>query len=282
MSNSDHSGRFRHIKDEPARVGYIFIDIDDPFCAWAAVRGVLTPAKYAGASIVPLSAWSVSLLTSKREGQAAREVELERVRAERYPELPSRFSAIFYFPDLTSAELAAAKWSLPKMRLSNRAEIGIDPLLPANRFDSNWITHPELQRDFSNWVDLYWQGSPAPDYDPIWESVIDEPVAIWTIELRNKAVEIVERNFPDAMAWLEIARAGAASGSSLGNIVAQAHMMPGRILIRYLMDVRDANNPDVLETLRQNIANPHVIARNEAKGFDTMPDFSARSFIVDL
>jgi hypothetical protein len=58
--------------------------------------------------------------------------------------------------------------------------------------------------------------------------------------------------------------------------------MPGRILIRYLMDARDANNPEVLEILRQNIANPHVIARNEAKGFDTMPDFSARSFVIDF
>jgi hypothetical protein len=98
------------------------------------------------------------------------------------------------------------------------------------------------------------------------------------MELRNAAVKVVEAHWPDSLYFLEIGRACAQAGSSLGNLSARWSIHPQGLAISYVMDMRDANDPEVLQAM--NIVNHAVIAKNAEKGWDAVPDLTSRFFVL--
>jgi hypothetical protein len=268
---------------------WAFLNIRNPLCAWATYRGaLLTPPKSSG----HISVWYASVL--KKEGARSLRIEtiLERCRAQHYPLHLSRLRGMFCFRDIASAEKALA-WGA-HFKASNLAELSTWRAKgTSGPYDARWIGHADTLEDdalnFGEWPHLYWSGEPAPDGPPIWESLIEGELNVLGTDIRERAYALIKKFFPDSLMLLEISRLAAWVGSTLGNVAAFL-LKPENSHVRctYLMDMRDANRPILLEGIdrlkRQghpiNWADmkEHLEAGNFGKTMDLRPlDFTVES-----
>jgi len=77
--------------------------------------------------------------------------------------------------------------------------------------------------------------------------------------LREQAYAAMKRHFPNSLMFLEIARQAAWVGSDLGNICAWLGQDGDELALKYLMDMQDAQNPDILGRLVRLQKNGHPI-----------------------
>lgn len=252
---------------------YAFLDIQNPVCAWCVYRGVLIAADQHDRRGV-ISAWSASLLRSAGPERLHREFALEIARQTLFPEQVSRLSGMYCFADMRSAERAAVSWG-GHFHSAYLAELHLEGSLLASRFDANWISD-----DLSDpsWVVRYWQGEPCPAAKPIWEMVFDGRMVVLGTALREKAYEIVKSEFPDSLGILEISRQAAWVGSDLGDICHWAHERDDTLYVEYLMNMRDATDPNFLKRLEALLNSGHDInwadlrPHIRAETFGNVPD----------
>jgi hypothetical protein len=166
---------------------------------------------------------------------------------------------MYCFLDVESAERAAALWGSFRnhFRPEFLAELHLQTSFSRDRLDSNWITFsPRDENGFFltddlNWIDRYWGGESFPDRLPIWETLLEGRMIVLGIELRNRAYDVIREKFPNSLGILEIARQAAWVGSDLGNTAAWLAEEGDDIALHYLLDMRDATNPDFLKKLDQ-------------------------------
>jgi len=158
------------------------------------------------------------------------------------------------FTDPSSAKHAES-WSAHFER-SNLAELEVYPSQSATVVDANWITHApvdangRIAEDSTSWIESYWSGKPF-DGAPLWETIVNGRAVVWGTELRERAYGLLQREFPDALDTLEIARIAAHLGSDLGQSTAWlTEPSPGRLELAYYMDFRDAEDPEFLARLQ--------------------------------
>lgn len=247
---------------------YAYLNIADPICAWATYRGVLVSAKAAmGSDAGAVSLMSAGLMRSDTQARLSNEFIVEGARRLRHPGRVSRLSGMYCFLEVDSAQRASALWGSLRnhFRPDFLAELHLQSISRQDRMDSNWITYARrdadgfLLTDDLSWIDRYWRGEVYPNKIPIWETVIEGRIIVLGTDLRNRAYEVIKKEFPQALGILEIARQAAWIGSDLGNVVAWLTEDQDNILMNYLMDWRDATNPDFLKRLERLNAEGHAI-----------------------
>ena len=245
---------------ELASDGCIFLDISRPYVAWAAYKGTLiTPPNTETQDGRFVSWWLAGLLRNPRH--LARELALERVRAQHFPERISRLVGIFCFLDESCANQAVS-WG-GHFKVENRVEISLSEAKGHDRLDANWITYADPRAVSPNdaWIARYWQGEPYPNPNakPVWETLVEGTVTVLGKEVRERAFEVVKTCWPDSLMLLEISRLGAWIGSDLGSI--SAFMADGGedYHFRFGMDMRDASDAGFLDRLTELMKSGHPV-----------------------
>ena len=257
---------------------YAYLNIDDPICAWATYRGVLVSSPDANGFV---SVWLAGLLKSQNLNRLSVELRLDSIRKQYYTSCVSRLQGMFCFMDLESAKLAARSWgggNLNHFSNSNLAELELSNAIDClEQFDANWITwahsNPEQSLKNNSWIDKYWSGQPYPEEDPTWETLYMGQMTVLGTNLRNRAYERIKYEFPNSLAFLEIARISTLLGSNLGSICGFISNTLDGTRLNYLMDMQDAENPIFLKELGEFMRSEQPVNHN-----DLAPHFSKDSF----
>lgn len=260
---------------------YAYLDVQSPVCAWCVYRGVLVAANMHDQPGF-ISVWSASLLRNSEPQRLRREFTLEIARQVHFPNLVSRLSGMYCFVDIDSARRAASSWR-GHFELENLVELHLDGPRSSQKFDANWI-----RDDLSDptWQNRYWQGDPCPDAEPIWEMVFDGRMIVLGTTVREKAYQVVKREFPNSLGILEIARQAAWVDSDLGDICHWAHEEGDALYVEYLLNMRDADDPNFLDRLGALHKNGHEInwtdlgPHLEAGSFGNVPDLRHLNFSI--
>lgn len=261
---------------------YAYLDVDaNPLCAWATYRGILiTPPAEAGF----VSVWTAGLLGRSEPRSLALENALERWRLRLCPDRVSRLQGLFCFPDQESAK-RALQWSggrdhfeepfLTQLNLSEATSV-------RSRMDANWITHAQARANGSleneDWIARYWGGEAYPDAEPIWETIVQGRIIVLGTEIRERAYRTISEAFPESLCLLEIARLAAWIGSDLGAICAWMTNDGDQYKVQYLMNLKDANDPDFINSLRELkksgylVNNADITPFIESGSFGRLPD----------
>jgi hypothetical protein len=249
---------------------YVYLDVTDPVCAWATYRGVLvsvSPDAREDDLIGGVSLMSAGMMRAGSPARLNNELAVEGVRRLRHPGRVSRLRGMYCFLDSRNAQRAAALWGSFRnhFRPEFLAELHLQATSRRDRLDSNWITYAKrdengfLSGGDLEWFDRYWEGQEYPGEVPIWETIVEGRMIVLGTELRERAYETIKREFPRTLALLEIARLAAWADSDLGNIRAWLHDEGANIALRYLMDMRDANDPKFLTKVEQLKVEGHPI-----------------------
>ena len=238
-------------------VGYACLDIDHPPVAWATYRGVLVSAKAGiGPDMQPVSMMLAGIIRAQNNARLHNELIIEYVRASSFPYAVSRLGGMYFFETMDGA-LQATEWG-SHFKPANIVELGIAPIRDVTRVDSNWITFARLEDggrlDIANldWIQQYWRGLPFPDKTPLWEILVEGRATIWGTDHRERAYELLRNEFPDCLDTLEIARIGAELESDLGHSRPWIRQISeDKYELGYLLDMRDATNPDFLKRLQE-------------------------------
>jgi len=235
---------------------FAFLDVIHPVVAWGVYRGVLVSARAGDHSHgLPVSMMFAGMVLHQNNTRLHNELLIEQTRAKRFPEATSRLTGMFFFTDRGSAHRAES-WGGHFDR-SYLAELEVYPVRPPTVVDASWITHAPVHPDgritlgSTEWIERYWSGEPY-DHAPLWETLVEGRAVVWGTELRERAYDLLRREFPDALDTLEIARLAAHLGSDLGQSTAWlTQSSPGRFELAYFMDFRDANNSEFLGRLKE-------------------------------
>ena len=242
--------------------GYVFLNIQLPHCAWAAYRGALVSCPSTGGFV---SSWTVSMLRARMLQNAvsqiaSREMELEKVRKQRFPNRTSRLKGLYCFLDLESAKRASSLWDGDHFALNKLAELNLEEAQGQDRLDSNWITYSDSFSSADEWMPRYWEGDPYPGEEPIWETLLQGRAFVLGTDLRKRAYDVVTSYWPDSLALLEIARLGAWAGSDIGNIAAFLSEDTAEYTLKYYIDMCDWEDGKFLTTtLPQLLESGHPV-----------------------
>ena len=265
---------------------YVFLDVQNPWVAWGAYRGVLVTRPVTPLGFV--SAWLADLLRKRGSEHVKTECDLERIRAERFPERISRLGGFFCFHDLECAQAAARLWNTAtrnNFSLEYLAKLSLTDAEGRDQLDSNWITYAQSHSlSPHEWMMRYWQGNEYPKEDPIWETMVEGRVIILGTELRERAYQVVKSHWPKSLMLLEISRLAALIGSDLGSIHAYLDELETEYLVDYRMNVQDAENAEFLSNLSNLMQSDHP--KNwadldpwiESGSFGHTPDLTPFSF----
>ena len=257
---------------------YAYLNIEDPFCAWATYRGVLVPSPDVNGFV---SVWLAGLLKSQNQNRLSVENKLESVRNQNYTSCVSRLQGMFCFMDKESAKQAAHSWGANDSNhfsASNLAELGISNTTDRlEQFDANWITwahsNPNQSLKDDSWINKYWSGQPYPEGEPIWETLYLGRLNVLGTELREKAYERIKIEFPKSLAFLEVSRISAFLGSNLGSISRFISNAPDEPRLIYHMDMQDAENPIYLQKVEEFMESEQPVNYD-----DLLPHLNGHSF----
>ena len=264
---------------------YVFLDIKKPHVAWATYRGILVTVSPGPPGFI--SSWFADMLQQRESLHFKKEWELEQVRQKWFPSKISRLRGLFCFTEVNSAKSAALLWNSSgkdNFNLENLAEISLAEANGYDVFDSNWITYSQdIQVE---WMQQYWNGDPFPNEEPVWEKLVEGKVAVLGTELRELAYEKIKAEWPDSLMQLEISRMAAWIGSDLGVIQAFLRESENEYAVEYLINWKDADNPEFLSKLTELIKNGHPINWNDIQpwygqgSFGHKPDMTAFRFAI--
>ena len=271
---------------ERPTAGFAFLDIARPYVAWAVYRGVLiTPQKTPSAGGRFVSWWWTSLLRYKTH--LKRELELEQVRKRQFPDRVSRIVGLYCFLDKACADQALV-WD-GHFRPDNLAELSLAESTQGGQLlDANWISSGTLEVDgrHADWMERYWSGEPYPEAQPVWETLVKGKVSVLGTDLRDRAYEVVKHCWPESLMLLEISRMGAWLGSNIGTINVIMAETAAEYKFDFLLDMRDAQNPDFIERLQRLMASGHPVnwvdikPHYERGTFGRTPDMTPFQFSV--
>ncbi|WP_054074114.1 hypothetical protein [Comamonas testosteroni] len=257
---------------------FAFLDVTHPVVAWGTYRGVLVSSRAEDHTHgLPVSMMFAGVVLHQNNVRLQNELLTEKVRAEKFPTSTSRLTGMFFFTDPQCA-LHAESWG-GHFKRSNLAHLEVYPSRPATVVDSNWITYAPLDAngriagDSSSWIESYWSGMPF-NTEPVWETIVDGRAVVWGTELRERAYDLLQQVFPDALDTLEVARIAALLGSDLGQSTAWLTQPSADYFeLRYYMDFRDAENSEFLARLKKYDGPRNVRDLAPGKATFGLPDF---------
>lgn len=121
---------------------------------------------------------------------AIRELAMEQVRREHYPEYPSRMACLYVSREVGPAKqwaeyfarLGRPTYAVVELEVEGRCFVG-DAL---NCFDGTPDQADNLAR-----AERYWQNAPNEDGDPIWEMLVDGDIRV------VRVIEEINANIPE-------------------------------------------------------------------------------------
>lgn len=263
--------------------GYIFLDISRPYVAWAAYKGTLiSPPNTERQGGRFVSWWLLGLLRNPRHLE--RELALERMRAQQFPERISRLKGIFCFLDKSCANQAVS-WG-GHFKAENLVEINLAEAQGRDQLDANWISYadPSAVSFHDEWIQRYWQGEPYPNAEPVWETLVEGRATVLGTTVRERAYQVVKPCWPNSLMLLEIARLGAWIGSDIGSISVLMANGEEEYLFIFEMDMRDASNAEFLDRLTELMKSGHpvnwadITPHYETGNFGCTPDMTPYEF----
>jgi hypothetical protein len=265
--------------------GFVYIDINNPMAAWNVVRsGFYSPSclpsvERAGA----LSFWFSDLLRDCNRQRAEAEFRLEHFRQQKFPEKVSRLTGIFTFDDVASAlKVCDSDWK-GHFSADCLTDVGISAYR-SSRMDADWIRMMRSQSNhlLDGWEEMaehYWSGLPASS-KPTWEFIIEGYVTIWGLELKQRALQEIQRYWPSSLLLLEVAANSRAIGSHDGVVMPRASVSGEKIKIDYYLRIVDGRDPDFCARLGKFMQEdgPQVCRIAPARHYLVTPDFSEFGF----
>ena len=267
---------------------YAYLDIDKPLCAWSTYRGVLVSAPNKPGFT---SVWTAGLLEDGRAARIAFEHAVENVRSSEFRDRISRLRGMFCLDGTGSAQLAGS-WDEGRrthFRPDYLAELSLcEATAKRDRLDANWITHAPVNdkgflTDFA-WIPRYWAGDQFPGREPIWEILVEGRMIVLGTDLRKRAYEAVKIEFPDSLCLLEISRLAARVGYDVGVICSYLRRTGDQVVLEYLMNMEDAEDPAFLGKLKVLLASGHPVNQDDIQrhfengSFGAAPDLRPYSF----
>ena len=143
--------------------------------------------------------------------------------------------------------MASCLWK-EHYKLENLVEVNLDEARGRDRLDSNWITNSNCEAALhtDEWMQRYWRGDPYPGQEPIWETSVEGRVTLTGNHVQARAYETVKAHWPDSLLFLKISWAGARLGFNIGSISAFIREGTEKYHIEFLMEMKDADNPEFL------------------------------------
>lgn len=248
---------------------YAFLNIESPVCAWATYRGTLVSAPNEPGFV---SVWTAGLLQTTEFRRLNFETKIEAVRVAQFPDRISRLRGMFCVLDQEDA-MKALSWGhagKTHFELQYLAELNLSEAgSRRDRLDANWITYATMSDDGSPedpiWIAKYWLGEPYPGQTPTWETLVEGRMTVLGTDIRKAAYENVKSEFPESLMFLEIARQAAWVGSDLGSVCAFLQAEGDEVVLKYLMNMLDADNPEFIEKLKALRESGHPINHADLK-----------------
>lgn len=270
--------------------GFVFMNIRNPAAAWGAYRGVIAcTAALADETGRHDTLPFMTAFRANKPEWLIRETLLEAVRVEVSPTSVSRLGGLFYFPTLRAAELAVINGWGCTFHPRYLAEVEAHPRLAITTADANWIAELDLgDLDvFKRHAGAYWRGDAVPGREPHWENILDGSLVVCGTDLRNRARERLEREFPECMWLLELCRLGPYLNSSIGSISAHIINTDGGYRTSFQVDMRDVNEPAFFERLSDFEAAGGIVDRASLASMNNLsevrvPDFRPYELPITL
>ncbi len=261
---------------------FAFVDVEKPDVAWGTYRGVLVSAnaEYSSPNC-PVSMMFAGIVRSQNNIRLHNEFLIEQYRQLHFAHCNSRLTGMYFFEDRYSAE-CAYEWG-GHFSSENLTEMLLFSSTPVSRHDANWITFAPLECNGKitneDWILNYWSGNPFPEKNPIWEIIAQGRAAICGAEIRLRAYETLRLNFPLSLGLLDISRVAAELGSDFGILAPWLiRNEDGSVNLTIHVDMRDANNSEFLDKLKNYPGPRNYTDLAVGKGYFSFPHFSECKF----
>ena len=263
-----------------------YLNVQNPFVAWASYRGVLvTPPKNHQGFV---SVWYADLLQQAGSEHWTTEMGLEELRRAKFPDRNSRLTGFFCFSDVNSAKAAPLLWNSGAKdyyKLDNLAEVNLSQASGHHLLDSNWITYSRgAGLDPNEWMESYWLGLPYPRERPVWETIVEGRAIVLGTKLRNRAYNVVKEHWPDSLAILELSRLAAWVGSGLGSLHAFLSDSGTHYSLDYYMNLEELDNPEFDSRVLELLDSGHPVNWEDIRpwrdqnSYGHLPDLSSFGF----
>lgn len=210
----------------------------------------------------PISYWPVHLLKDRQRTRLQKELRLEEIRRDFYPQQVSRLHGLYLWGDEASSVRGQQRWGTAAgthFHSDYLVELSFT-YSAMSRVDTTWIdecllpdTSP-VDRNNVDWMHRYWKGEPYPNSDPLWEYIVEGRGAIWGTALRTKAYEVVRQHAPLSLGQLELGRIAVELGSDLYHIAPFIRRIDRtKFIVDYFGDERDSTD-DFMTKLGQYIS----------------------------
>lgn len=212
------------IKGEP-RIGYVYFDLSDADVRWNLARGVFNTTKELQDYFPNSTIVSFFLKSRIEHGDSILELELEleKIRREKFFNKPSRLTGLFYFNTKEDAEKAQKYVKVKHFQQACLREVAMDPKTSIEKFDMNWISFYKDYKELypQNWMELYWQGKICDiqignKIPPIWESITETGFIVPDKTIREECIQRFQDEDESYCALLYLSIAAAHYGYILG------------------------------------------------------------------
>lgn len=190
---------------------YALIDLTNPFTVWECAIGRMRSACDVPHNIA-VSSFLFKKIRAASEGSAnwlKRELALEDIRSQEFPDKVSRLSGIFLFTDQALARPAARAWGMSDAT-TELSEVNFSAER-GNWHDSCWIA--DIGSPVSDWGRKYWEGQPK-GANPQWELIASGIGMVVTKSVRERCYLRASSRDPHATLFL----AAAASAFAVGHL----------------------------------------------------------------
>lgn len=280
-------------------------DLNSFMPAWAAYRGLVASSGATAPEGTFLSPHFVRLLKEQASIKLEKELVLERLRANRYPESVSRLSCIYAWTDRATANHVIDFWDAQGRHFHPDflVEVGFNAKRPPTIADSRWIdkyiinSETPLAELGHDWMESYWSGAVYPwngeaelPQEPLWECLIDGVGAVWGSDnLRMSGYRLVQTLAPKALGVLELGRIGAdlcvrfarQDLWRFGQVAPRLHLKNDEPHISYTLNHEKSLMDGIFECLDENLIEPAAVNGTALLQLDTgqtLPDLRQLSF----
>jgi hypothetical protein len=261
---------------------FAFLDVEHPAVAWAVARGVLVSADHAPDATEAYASFMVAgLIQHQCNWRLSNETIIEHFRGRYYSNRVSRLRGMYFFSSQAQAQRAIEeKWGA-HFRTENLVELTLASSGEVTRVDANWISSAPLRDDgrldTSNisWIEKYWSGEPYND-EPSWELIAVGEARVVTSASKERAIEVVKREFPRSWEFMEMSRLAADVGSHGGLTTPFIRRVSdSRFRLDYIFFDGDFKNKDVIDKMTRHPDWKHLLdyARAHIQEDLILPDF---------
>ena len=233
-----------------------------------------------------MSLWYYSLLRDcsieDASDRFAKEIMLEKVRINKFPNAVSRLRGMYFFKSESDANAALDRWGVSRngKYISQINFTATD----MSEVDSEWITSC-LKSEDAEWMERYWRGE-TYGLKPLTEVIASGIGTVQNKVIRQAAYWRIVEKFPESTPLLAMASCGFAKQGieSIAQIVPAISKKQSESKVEfhiYLNDLKSKEN-EIVEAVvecKKNNEFPITIPPKEPNSFFIVPDLSKGEFV---